>query len=612
MTAAPSPSPCGLPLRDAAILVVFCGLLFGFSLVGGRPLTMHEAVLPETAREMFLDGDLVIPKSGNRPWLESPPAPQWITVGLAQLVGRCDEEWIVRLGPALAGIGIVLLSASMAQTLLGGRMGLLSGLVLATTFQFTRYAWLAEDEIFLCLLVNLAVWQFTRLEFASGAATPAESRRTIISALFGARSFGVIVLFLFLGLTNLAKGLGFGTVMAAAPMAVYLLLTRDFARIGRYTWFWGAAIVAAIAVAWPIAAYLRFPDVVDVWAYDHAGRLDGSYSAINKPVWYYPVTLLWTILPWTPLAIMGFVAMSRESLREPTSPARFLLCWAVAPIVVFSIPAGKHHHYLLQCLAPWLILATVGLREVGAGLARAATNWKLNYWPFAAFIILVAIVTAAVVLPIPGGAWMIPATGIAAMLAIGGVVAALKRGALSGAAASLFLGLGVVYALGHYYTGQHLDQCRHDDRFLREVPAFANAGEPVYVYGGDEMLEVFRYLFVLPPNTVCLHDLTFLRDEEIKSVSVLVLARKKEAPKLELLGAVETLARSERSRREKSLDDRLSLFRLTFHPNLVRLSAAGTSVSPMQAMGRAPGPFLGDPLEAAAGRAASAATSLRR
>ena len=58
-----------------ALLLTYCLLFFGLSLVGGRPLTMHEGVLPETAREMSLDHDWIIPKNGGRPWMENPPPP---------------------------------------------------------------------------------------------------------------------------------------------------------------------------------------------------------------------------------------------------------------------------------------------------------------------------------------------------------------------------------------------------------------------------------------------------------------------------------------------------------------------------------------------------------
>src|SRR5438874_7941042 len=94
---------CGLAGGHYALLALFCLVLFGHALLVGGPLTMHEGVLSQTSREMFTHGDWIVPKLGEGPWLERPPLPQWITVAIASLFGRCDAEWIVRLGPLLAG-----------------------------------------------------------------------------------------------------------------------------------------------------------------------------------------------------------------------------------------------------------------------------------------------------------------------------------------------------------------------------------------------------------------------------------------------------------------------------------------------------------------------------
>ena len=123
-------------------------------MVGGRPLSLHEGILPQTSCEMLEDRDWIVPKSGGRLWLEKPPLPQWMTVVVAGVVGRCDREWVVRLLPALIGTGVVLLLSWMSTIWFGGTIGLLSGFILATMFEFTRYARLAEADIFLCGLVR--------------------------------------------------------------------------------------------------------------------------------------------------------------------------------------------------------------------------------------------------------------------------------------------------------------------------------------------------------------------------------------------------------------------------------------------------------------------------
>ncbi|MFM8582339.1 MAG: ArnT family glycosyltransferase, partial [Planctomycetaceae bacterium] len=279
---------------ETALLLTYCLLFFGLSLVGGRPLTMHEGVLPETSREMSLDHDWIIPKNGGRPWMENPPLPQWITVAIGACFGGCDRVWTTRIGPALAATLAVWLTARMATRWFGRGVGLLAGLVLATTYEFTQYAWLAEDEIFLCALCTLAIDAFVSLEFgangqiASGGFQP-----------FGWRPAAFLWLYVAVGLTNLAKGLMFGPVMVGVPMAGYLLWNRDWRRISHYLWAWGFLTFAVIMLAWPIAAMWRLPDVVDLWHYDHVGRLDGSYVDLTEPWWYYLKVLPTNLAPWT-------------------------------------------------------------------------------------------------------------------------------------------------------------------------------------------------------------------------------------------------------------------------------------------------------------------------
>ena len=54
--------------RDYFLLTIFCVVLFGFSAFNNRPLTMHEARLPQTSREMQANYIWLFPQSGSRPW----------------------------------------------------------------------------------------------------------------------------------------------------------------------------------------------------------------------------------------------------------------------------------------------------------------------------------------------------------------------------------------------------------------------------------------------------------------------------------------------------------------------------------------------------------------
>jgi 4-amino-4-deoxy-L-arabinose transferase-like glycosyltransferase len=114
-----------------------------------------------------------------------------------------------------------------------------------------------------------------------------------------------VAFFAVLGLTNFVKGVAFGPAMVLIPAAGFLAWNWDRRQMGRYLWLWGWVLFIGIAAAWPLAAWTRYPDVAELWAVDHLGRLSGTYTAINQPAWYYLTTLPWEMAPWTPFALVG-------------------------------------------------------------------------------------------------------------------------------------------------------------------------------------------------------------------------------------------------------------------------------------------------------------------
>jgi 4-amino-4-deoxy-L-arabinose transferase-like glycosyltransferase len=580
------PLPGHLRRADYCWLALFSFLLFGYAMVGGRPLTMHEAVLPQSAREMLADGDWIVPKSGGRPWLERPPLPQWITAAVAGLLGGADREWVVRLPAALMGSAAVLLVGWMAAGWFGRTVGLLSGFLLATMFEFTSYAWLAEQDIYLCALVALAIALFARLEFFQ-VPEAADGRNRFL----GGRPRPVLAFFLSLGLTNLAKGVLFGPAMVLIPVAGFLAWNADRRQIVRYVWLWGWLLCIAIAAAWPIAAWLRYPDVLELWRFDHLGRLSGEYTAINQPVWYYVSTLTWEMAPWTLFAVLGLWRAAGRAFRERNSPERFLWCWAILPVVVLSLAAGKHHHYMLHLLAPWAVLAALALVQFRDWIF-ARPEWAGHR------------LAAATLLALSGGAvlwaWRAPLQGprwlAFVLLFVWAAWSLVFAWALWRAKGGLAMGAALAAITGVYWAIFTLslpprDQVLEDTVFLRQVRALPRGGTPLLVNSDLNSMDAFRILFYLDGSVRALHNLTYLQDDRIQSAEVLVITRARDESTLAKLGGTEVLLQSRRSRRETSPADRLTLFRLRFRPDLPR-APAPSRISPMQAMSRQEGPYL--------------------
>lgn len=593
--------------RDRLILTAYCVLLFGIAVISGRPLTLHECVLPQTARSMFNDGDLVVPKINGRttastdtlplePWLESPPLPQWITVALAVPFGRCDSESIVRIGPVLVATWVVLLTAWMASLWYGRPLGLLAGLVLATTVEMTRYGWLAEDEIYLCGIVTTVVALFVKMEFAMPSAAvmaPQPGIAGFLRGIVGARSLWMVVFFVALGATNLVKGLMFGTVMSLVPIGGFLVLSLQPQRIAKYVWVWGAALFVTVMFAWPLAAYLRYPDAFDVWYFDLFGRLKGTYREINEPIWYYPVNLLWMLLPWTLMVPFGMARTASRAWRDRGSPERFLWCWALLVPAVFSIPGGKHHHYLLHALAPWAILGALGLQSLRA-LATTWPRWLTHpLTNAAAYGIPAGIALYVLRAKVPGPEWL-PWGLMAAAPVIAGLIAwtLLDRRGMRPAVV-IFTLLWGCYVAGHFHAAQYIDSNRQDVAFLKSVRArVGDEPRPLLIDMSANSFHGMMGLFYMPDGTRLLHNLSFLGATEISEPEVYVVAMASLQNEISRWGATEALESSQRIPRGRTSRDKLTLFRLRFDPGIERVSASTIRVSPMQAMNRVAGPFL--------------------
>jgi len=580
---------------DYLLLTAFCLLLFGYYMFCGRPLSLHEARLPETAREMLANHNWLFPQSGGRPWLERPPFPHWLLIGVSLVCGqKCDTEWVVRLPSVLMGTFVVLLTGWMASVWFGRTIGLLSGFVLATMFEFYKYSILAEDDIFLAALVVLGVALFVQMEFASG-----KERDSRIHFL-GNRPWPVWAFFIVLGICNLAKSPLLGTVVVVGPVGLFLLLNGQWLRIRRYIWETGWILAIVLSAAWVLGAIHAYPDVLRNWKFDYKDT-----SQYDEPFWYYPLALLSFCVPWIPLAIPGLIVTFKGAVKRRGSGEVFLWCWAIVPVILLSIPHRKHHHYLVPSLAPWAILSAIGLQWLWRTIAPPQTADKSpRVFLHALIPVGIGAAITAIGLGIFHGKIPIALPAIIALAAVllacvyvFCVSLARRYGAVS--AAAWFVAIAIAYCWGQKFAPDYVVA---DTQFLRRVDKLVPFHEPLYVNSdlGGEM-DFFRNQFYLRPTATLLHNLSYLRDQTITAPEVWVVTRNADEAKLQTLGDVSIADESTFDRREhgspgnrSSPMDRFTLFHLRFFPNLQRYPRP-PYVNTLQAMDREPGPDCGPP-----------------
>jgi len=576
---------CRLRRGDYLLLGLFSFGLFCYACFGGRVLTQHEARLPQASIEMAAAGEWLVPTCGGRPWLERPPFPHWMTIGIASLFGIWDQVWVFRIPNALAGMVTVLLTGWLAARQFGREVGLLSGLMLATSYEFLHYSWLAEEDVYLAAAVLIGMALFVYLEFPVRSESATESR-----SFFGNRSLSVWLFFLILGLTNLVKGLLFAAVMVGLSGGVWLLLSGDPRRLFRYFWLWGIVLFGFAASWWVVAVSIRYPEMLGIWSGDLRNRADGSLG--SAPFWMYGETLLWTMMPWTVPAIVGLVQTFRTARRKPYSADRWLLCWSIVPILFLSIPTHKHHHYLVPCLAPWAILAAIGGRTLWESVPRWPVWCRQPVLSAAVFGIPVAVALWIFREKIPGPEWipvLVAALFPAAILITG--YALLDRHGHR--AMGMLLGmLAIGYCGAYSYHGVYVDRYRTEAEFVEKAAAQVPIDETIYVNAEGAILNTFRNLFYLGSRGKTLHNLTFLQDKSITADQIYLIGMRECEDELRTYGSVEEVLSCSYVPRRNAAGSQWVMYRVTFDPDLPRYPN-DVRISALQAMERVKGPYLG-------------------
>jgi 4-amino-4-deoxy-L-arabinose transferase-like glycosyltransferase len=490
------------------VAAAVAGLAVAPGLGTGSRLSYHEALVAQSAREMVAAGTWLVPTINGVPWLEKPPAAIVAVAALTRLSGRSDE-FVVRLPSALAAVALAATVCVLAARRWGPLAGCLAGLAQATTVWAVTRGRLADVDVILAALVAGALAAFDAIR----GADPARPHR-------GAR----LSFFVLLGLTGLAKGVGFGAALVIATMAAVLIWDRDAATLRRLVWLPGWLLAALLSLAWPLAVLRIHPEALELWTLHTLGRIDGRATAFVGEAWPgYLLDVVGQTLPWTPLAIVGAAASWRRARGLRLGGDRLLWAWAVVPLVLVSLSRSRNAHYAIHALAPWSIWAGLRLRRA---LARSRARLGRR-----------------------------------------------KARALAGA---MFVGIALIWSIGLGWFGPRLDTRGREWDWYRQIARHVGPDEPLLLLYDDYDRAPYDTPFGPVPHDLAVR--MYYLDRTRVSVRldidalerdpppqpVWVIARDRDLPALERLGRVVEVDRGPvlRARMSKVDDRAFVLFRL--------------------------------------------------
>jgi 4-amino-4-deoxy-L-arabinose transferase-like glycosyltransferase len=256
------------------------------------------------------------------------------------------SEAMVRLPSALAGAALVAWTGLFGAELLGPYSGLVAASLVATTPAFFDHARVARPDVLLVALLSPALgfafrwWRHGR-------------RRDATAALA------------LVGVATLAKG-PVAPVLFGLTLGGFLLWQGELRRLPRLITPAGVAAFVVLGLGWYAVALAGWGErfvhehLVGRYLRNLAGGLVTGDPYSPKPLTYhllfYPLHLPIVALPWTPIVALALWRARRaRGYRDPR--LRFLLCWALAPVVAFTPAEWKLRHYLLPAIPALALVA---------------------------------------------------------------------------------------------------------------------------------------------------------------------------------------------------------------------------------------------------------------
>ncbi len=310
--------------------IILVLITFGFYIfnIGGYDLNApDEPRYGEVAREMLVNGNYVIPHLNNQIYYEKPPLFFGLTALFAKLAGKTTVI-TVRLPVIILACLLIGLLTYYFGTRLGKKVGLLTGMILATT---VNYFWLAmrinlDIPLIFCTTLALILLYEQLAE--------------------GKPSYKGYLAFFLMGIGTLFKSQA--ALLPIVVIIVFALLSKKAKQLRNIPWLRGFLIYLAVVGLWVVSSY-----IIGGYSYFKITILDQliDYSTgaqgHPEPFYYYLTTFPLEALPWSIFIIPAFYSLYQKRNELPDL-VKLSPVWFIAIFIIFSIVGSKRGLYLLQ------------------------------------------------------------------------------------------------------------------------------------------------------------------------------------------------------------------------------------------------------------------------
>lgn len=339
-----------------------------------------ESRYAQASRQMMETGDYVDIRFQEAPRHVKPAGIYWMQVITTQPFGGPDAPiGAYRLPSFLTGLIAVALTAWMGARLFSPTVGLVAGLVLATSLMMQIEVRTAKTDAAL-----LAAAMMAQLGLIMILTRVKEARPKFWGwpALMWAGT----------GLALLIKG-PIVAMFTAFTLFGYVALKRDVSLIWKTRPLYGLLLAAAIFLPWLIAINIQtdwdfFREAVGHALFGKVGKADDSHGG---PFGYH--TLLIPVTLWPGAVLIGLAGLVAWS-RRGEDLIQLLLLWILPGWLVFEIVQTKLPHYVLPAIPAMALLMGLGVEE--AHKLLSGMPQKILHWVLAVLTGLVGLALGAV------------------------------------------------------------------------------------------------------------------------------------------------------------------------------------------------------------------------
>lgn len=340
-----------------ALLWLIASLILLWGL-GSVPLTdVDEGAFAEASREMLSRGDFVSPWLFDAPRFDKPALIHWLQIAAMQVFGI--NAFAARLPSALAGLCWVWVIMRWTRDAARLSNASTQSAPFALTIAVTSIALPVISRVSTADAVLNALLS-TTLYLLWRALVSDETKA--LSAQFATLKKYTRYAAIFIGLGLLTKGPIAILVPAGAGLIALIMrpsLYKKWLKIAFDPLAW--LIVVSIAIPWYVLQYQAqgMAFITGFFGKHNLGRYTGTMLGFSGGVWYYPLWMLVSILPWVPMLFR-----SLASLRQPGSILRhpaFGFMWAIPLFVLlfFSFSSTKLPHYGFYGLSGLFVLMAI-------------------------------------------------------------------------------------------------------------------------------------------------------------------------------------------------------------------------------------------------------------